>query len=311
MNQIILASHGGLAAGARDTLEMVLGNVSNVHVVSLARDDKEPITNDVEKLIAGFAPDDAVYVCTDMLGSSVNNSMVELMKKNGRITVISGMNMPLVLSLAISPEPVTGAALQSLIAEARSGMRNCALSEEQERALAAPAKKGKKAAATAGAGPANIVLVRLDYRLLHGQVVFSWVNSVGAQRIIVVDNAAATDEVKKSALRLAKPSGVRLNVFTVERALAKMDKLNTLGENVMFIFGNVHEMLEFCQSYKFPTINFGAAANHDGAHAVGGKDSSVFLDAAECADAQKLLDMGITIYEQQTPTQARTDITSF
>ena len=45
MNQIILASHGGLAAGAKDTLEMVLGDVSNVHVVSLARDDKEPITN--------------------------------------------------------------------------------------------------------------------------------------------------------------------------------------------------------------------------------------------------------------------------
>lgn len=311
MNQIILASHGGLAAGARDTLEMILGNVSNIHVVSLARDDKEPITNDVEKLIARFDPDDTVYVCTDMLGSSVNNSMVELMERNGRVTVISGMNMPLVLSLAISPEPVTGSALQILIEEARRGMRNCALTEEDERALTAPAKKESPAAATVNAGPANIVLVRLDYRLLHGQVVFSWVNSVGAQRIIVVDNAAATDEVKKGALRLAKPAGVRLNVFTVERALAKMAKLNTLGENVMFIFGNVHEMLEFCQSYKFPTINFGAAANHDGAHAVGGKDSSVFLDAAECADAQKLLDMGITIYEQQTPTQARTDITSF
>lgn len=57
MNQIILASHGGLAAGAKDTLEMVLGDVSNVHVVSLARDDKEPITNKVEALIATFNAD--------------------------------------------------------------------------------------------------------------------------------------------------------------------------------------------------------------------------------------------------------------
>ena len=45
--------------------------------------------------------------------------------------------------------------------------------------------------------------------------------------IIVVDNAAANDDIKKGALKLAKPQGVRLNVFTVERALAKMDKLNT------------------------------------------------------------------------------------
>ena len=82
MNQIILASHGGLAAGAKDTLEMVLGDVSNVHVVSLARDDKEPITNKVDAMIATFNADDTVYVLTDMLGSSVNNNMVELVIAN-------------------------------------------------------------------------------------------------------------------------------------------------------------------------------------------------------------------------------------
>ncbi len=310
MNQLILASHGGLAAGARDTLSMVLGDVPNVHVVSLARDDKEPITEDVKRIIATFAPEDTVYICTDMLGSSVNNSMVELMHEDERLTVISGMNMPLILSLAIAPEPVKGADLAALIREARAGMVNVGVAEEDpaEAEKSAP-KRARRS--TPNRGPANIVLVRLDYRLLHGQVVFSWTNAVGAQRIIVVDNAAANDEVKQGALKLAKPAGVRLNVFTVERALKKMKKLNTLGENVMFIFGNVHEMLEFCQSYKFPEVNFGAAANHDGAVAVGGKDSSVFLDASERADAQKLLDLGVKIYEQQTPTQARTDISSF
>ena len=38
-----------------------------------------------------------------------------------------------------------------------------------------------------------IKLVRLDYRLLHGQVVFSWTQNVGAQRIIVVDDEALAD----------------------------------------------------------------------------------------------------------------------
>ena len=72
MNQIILATHGGLADGMRDTLSMVLGDASNVHVVSLARDDKDPITSKVQALIDSFDPADKVYVCTDMLGSSVN-----------------------------------------------------------------------------------------------------------------------------------------------------------------------------------------------------------------------------------------------
>lgn len=45
-----------------------------------------------------------------------------------------------------------------------------------------------------------IKLVRLDYRLLHGQVVFAWTGHTNAQRIIVVDDDAAGDELKKSAL---------------------------------------------------------------------------------------------------------------
>ena len=290
MNQIILASHGGLAAGAKDTLEMVLGDVSNVHVVSLARDDKEPITNKVDAMIATFNADDTVYVLTDMLGSSVNNSMVELSKNGTKFTVVSGFNIPLALTLAMSPAPVKGTELAALINEARTGLTN------------------PNAPVEAVAAPAKIVLARLDYRLLHGQVVFTWTTKVQAERIIVVDNAAANDDIKKGALKLAKPQGVRLNVFTVERALAKMDKLNTLGERVMFVFGNTAEMLQFCQGYKLDAINLGATANHDGADQVGGKDSSVFFDATQKADINQLLDMGIKLYVQQTPTYQSVDI---
>lgn len=304
MNQIILASHGGLAAGAKDTLEMVLGDVSNVHVVSLARDDKEPITNKVETMIATFNADDTVYVLTDMLGSSVNNSMVELSRNGAAFTVISGFNIPLALTLAMSPVPIKGAELAALINEARTGLTNP--NAPVEVAPAAPAKKAK--ASRHSSGPAKIVLARLDYRLLHGQVVFTWTTKVQAERIIVVDNAAANDDIKKDALKLAKPQGVRLNVFTVERALAKMDKLNTLGERVMFIFGNTAEMLRFCQGYKLDAINLGATANHDGADQIGGKDSSVFFDATQKADVNQLLDMGIKLYVQQTPTYQSVDI---
>ena len=174
------------------------------------------------------------------------------------------MNMPFVIELAAAVEPLTNEELVELIKASREGLRDCSANPVVVAGAATPAKKAR---AAASAGPAKINLVRLDYRLLHGQVVFSWVTKVGAERIIVVDNDAAGDDVKKSALRLAKPSGVRLNVFTVERALAKMVKLNTLGENVMFVFGNTHELLEFNRSYKFDAVNLGATANHDGGRA--------------------------------------------
>ena len=110
-----------------------------------------------------------------------------------------------------------------------------------------------------------IKLVRLDYRLLHGQVVFAWTGHTGAQRIIVVDDEAANDELKKSALSLSKPAGVRLNIFTLEKALAKMPKVETLNENIMFIFGNVATLKGFCDAYpKIKEINYGGLANRPG-----------------------------------------------
>ena len=145
-----------------------------------------------------------------------------------------------------------------------------------------------------------IKLVRLDYRLLHGQVVFSWTGHVGAQRIIVVDDDAANDEMKKSALLLSKPAGVRVNIFTVDKAIAKMPKVEQLDEKIMMIFGNTAALLKFCQAYpKIKEINYGAVANKPGSVAF---DQSVFLTPEEQADTQKLLDMGVKIYSQQTPT---------
>ena len=90
MNQIILASHGGLAAGAKDTLEMVLGDVSNVHVVSLARDDKEPITDKVDAMIAAFNADDTVYVLGDAFWKNEENSIRIMQQLNGHKHLIQG-----------------------------------------------------------------------------------------------------------------------------------------------------------------------------------------------------------------------------
>lgn len=88
-----------------------------------------------------------------------------------------------------------------------------------------------------------IKLVRLDYRLLHGQVVFSWTGHVGAQRIIVVDDDAANDEMKKSALLLSKPAGVRVNIFTVDKAIAKMPMMT--NAIVTFFFTTITSTHKF------------------------------------------------------------------
>ena len=151
-----------------------------------------------------------------------------------------------------------------------------------------------------------IKLIRLDYRLLHGQVCFTWVQHVSANRVIIVDDASATDDLKK-----AKPQGVRLNVFTIAATLKKMPKVLELDENIILIFGNTSALAQFCEAYpkvaQRVKVNYGATANKAGAKQV---DDSVFLNAAEQEDTRRILAQGVEIFSQQTPSMPKKAIAS-
>ena len=55
MNRIILASHGGLSAGMKDTVQMILGELPNLYALATLRDETEPITVAARRLLDGFA----------------------------------------------------------------------------------------------------------------------------------------------------------------------------------------------------------------------------------------------------------------
>ncbi|MFT8340905.1 PTS sugar transporter subunit IIB [Clostridium beijerinckii] len=153
-----------------------------------------------------------------------------------------------------------------------------------------------------------IKLVRIDHRLLHGQVVFSWTKALGVSRIIVVNNETAKDEMKKVSLSLSKPVGVTLNVFSVDDILARILKVEQLKENIMIIFGGTKETLEFCERYpKITEINYGGIANKENSKQY---SSAIFLNEEELEDTKKLKEMGIKLYIQQVPTSKKEDLTS-
>lgn len=68
-----------------------------------------------------------------------------------------------------------------------------------------------------------IKLVRIDYRLLHGQVVFAWTRALDIDHIIVANAKAAADAFITMSLNLAKPAGVTLDIATVEQAAEKLN----------------------------------------------------------------------------------------
>ena len=69
-----------------------------------------------------------------------------------------------------------------------------------------------------------IQLLRVDHRLLHGQVVFSWCGQLNPNCILIANDAAATDDVRKAALRLGKPNNAKLVIKTVDDSIAAIGR---------------------------------------------------------------------------------------
>jgi mannose/fructose/N-acetylgalactosamine-specific phosphotransferase system component IIB len=83
--------------------------------------------------------------------------------------------------------------------------------------------------------PVSLRLVRIDDRLIHGQVVAGWLRALGARRIVIVDEATARDEFMREVLTLAAPQGVPVEVCGVADGAVRLIELAATPEPVMVL----------------------------------------------------------------------------
>ena len=63
----------------------------------------------------------------------------------------------------------------------------------------------------------NILLTRIDNRLIHGQVGMTWTNSIGANLVLVANDQVAEDTVQQNLMDMAVPPTVDTRYFTLQK----------------------------------------------------------------------------------------------
>ena len=81
----------------------------------------------------------------------------------------------------------------------------------------------------------NIVLARVDDRLIHGEVVSVWTPSLSVNRIVIADDGVAADKFNSRVLKALAPGGVKVNVYSVETAGEKLKEDEIKGERIMVL----------------------------------------------------------------------------
>jgi D-glucosaminate-specific PTS system IIB component len=156
---------------------------------------------------------------------------------------------------------------------------------------------------------ANIVLCRIDSRLIHGQVVTKWVGQSQANRIAVVSDELEADPFMKSIYLMAAPPNVKVDCYGNQSFAAAWQE-NQLGEgNVLVLFPNLAAVQQaVIDGFDVKNIQVGGLGGGPNRKAV---FQNITLDEADVAILRDLQQRGVTVFFQTIPEdkpQALADI---
>ena len=151
--------------------------------------------------------------------------------------------------------------------------------------------------------------VRVDDRLIHGQVATVWVNQLGCDRIIVANDEVVKNEMQISALKVACPAGVKLSILSLAKASTNIKEGKYDADAVFLICRTIADCKILVDGgVPVKAINVGNLPHKDGQKKI---KNSVSLSEQDIADIKKLIDRGIPITAQMVPNDSPAGILTY
>lgn len=150
-----------------------------------------------------------------------------------------------------------------------------------------------------------ICFCRIDDRLIHGQVVTTWVNIKKIEQIIVVNDKVAEDKIQKNILNMAAPQGVKVHTFGVEK-FADVYKTTPIKKRTMLLFTNsidVDRVVELGVDIK--ELNIGGMRYQEGRKQL---TKALSVTPEEEKAFHNLMDKGVDITIQMVPNDEAKNI---
>lgn len=154
-----------------------------------------------------------------------------------------------------------------------------------------------------GKGMPNIILTRIDNRLVHGQVGVTWTMTLGANLILVADDEVAKDDLMKQLMAAtAKSSGAGIRFFTIQKTIDIIHKAAE-HQKIFLVCKTPKEVRQLLEGgVSITEVNVGNMHFSQGKRQISKK---VYVDDADMADLKAIEDAGVDLYIQDVPGEAK------
>lgn len=148
----------------------------------------------------------------------------------------------------------------------------------------------------------GLTLVRVDDRLIHGQVVAVWLKERDAKRIIVVDDPTAADAFLREVLELAAPRGVEVEVHDVESGAARLKSAARDAEPAFVLLRSPLSALRLRRAgVQFDVLNVGGLGAGPGRRRI---HRTISASPEEIEALQELERLGTRVELQAVPSDS-------
>ncbi len=146
----------------------------------------------------------------------------------------------------------------------------------------------------------RVVLLRVDSRLVHGQVIEAWLPFLDTRTIVVIDDTTSANLVLREVMKMAVPPGVELFFSTLAEFKTKDDILGTDERPVLLLCKDLRAALSIVRSVPgIDKVNLGNLHYSAGKKEV---SPSVFLDDKDMIMVNKIRNLGVSIDVKTVPT---------
>lgn len=151
-----------------------------------------------------------------------------------------------------------------------------------------------------------VSLLRIDERMLHGQVAMTWVSDVQPDAILIANDEAAQNEMSKLAFKMAKPAGVKLAIKTVDEGAKLLNNPNAKDVKIFVITRTIADTLKLAkQTTEIKKVNIGGVKKREGGKQI---SATTYLNDEDIANLKELQKHVQEIEVRMVPSQQKIDI---
>lgn len=152
-----------------------------------------------------------------------------------------------------------------------------------------------------------IKLLRVDYRLVHGQVAISWSGHLGADCILVANDEVAKDEMRQTILRMSKPQRMKLVIKSIDDSIQAIKSGVTDKYKLFIVVNNIQDVERLVAGLPELTyVNLGVLPATKNSKQL---SSAIYVTSEDVDSLKRLLDKGVKMEIQQVPTETAIMVT--